>query len=193
MKRLSTPWAAGAAAALLPPLLQAPAHAHATSGSGALSGLLHPLLGVDHLLMLVAVGVAAAVLSPALLLWALAGAVAGSLLGVAGLQLPGLEGMALLAVLAVAGWTALAPRLTVRHAWVGSRPRFSGALVAAAVMIHGLLHGLEAPAGAGGLAWWAGALLASIAIAGGTTVLLRRLPVAASLAASPQGARRPSQ
>lgn len=184
--------AAGAASVLLPALLPAPAQAHGSADGGALQGLLHPLLGGDHLLMLVAVGVAAALLSPGLLLWALGGGLAGALLGAAGLQLPGLEALAALAVPGVALWCVLARPLAARRpAW--PLERLSGGLVAAAVMLHGMLHGLEAPAGSGGLAWWAGALLASIALCGGTALLLRRPAVAASLPGSLLGPRRPSR
>jgi hydrogenase/urease accessory protein HupE len=62
-----------------------------------------------------------------------------------------------------------------------------------APLLHGLQHGLGVPHGAGSLAWWAGVVLTAIAISGGTTLLLRRLAVPASLAASPQGIRRPSR
>jgi len=191
MTRCPTSLALGAAAALLPLLLQAPAHAHALAGGGALSGLLHPLLGSDHLLMLLAVGAAAAVLSPSLLLWALAGGVGGALLGAGGLHLPALEVLAAAAVLAVAGWTVLAPRLTPARQGGWPIERLSGAVVAAALMLHGLLHGLEAPAGAGSLAWWAGALLTAISLCGGTTLLLRGLARRTNLIAIPQGSRRP--
>ena len=61
-----------------------PALAHGTAGGGALSGLTHPLLGLDHLLMLMAVGTAASFISSQLLLWALGGAVIGAVLGFTG-------------------------------------------------------------------------------------------------------------
>ena len=193
-RSLRFPLASGAGTALLALALQGPAQAHDTASTGALAGLVHPLLGLDHLAMLLTVGAAGALLSPALLLWALGGGVVGALLGAAGLQLPGLELLAAAAVLAVGVWTGLARRLAGEgQLGVLSLQRISGAVVAAAVLVHALLHGLEAPRDAGSLAWWAGALLASIAVCGGTTLLLRRLPVTASLTASPQGSRRPSR
>ena len=173
MKRFTSSLAAGTAALLLPALLQPPAHAHAVAGGGALQGLLHPLFGVDHLLMLVAVGAAAAMLSPRLLLWALSGGIAGALLGAAGLQLPGLELLAALGVAAIGLWTVLARALVNRDRAMPLQ-RLSGLLVASVVMVHGVLHGLEAPAGASSLGWWAGALLTSAVVSAGTTVLLRR-------------------
>ena len=51
-----------------------PALAHGTATGGALGGLTHPLLGLDHLIMLMAVGTAASFISSQLLLWALGGA-----------------------------------------------------------------------------------------------------------------------
>ena len=54
-----------------------PAAAHGISGGGLGSGFLHPLLGSDHLLLLLGVGAAAASLSAQLLLWGLAGASGG--------------------------------------------------------------------------------------------------------------------
>ena len=173
MKRFTSSLAAGAAAALLPALLQSPAHAHAVAGGGALQGLLHPLLGVDHLLMLIAVGAAAAVLSSRLLIWALCGGVAGALLGAAGLQLPGLELLAALGVVAVGLWVVLA-RPLAEHYRPFPLQRLSGLLVAFVVMIHGVLHGLEAPAGASSLVWWVGTLLTSAGVSAGTALLLRR-------------------
>ena len=66
---------ASAAAALAP----APgwAHADAHLGGGFVAGFLHPISGVDHLLLLVGIGAAASCISAQLLLWALAGAIGG--------------------------------------------------------------------------------------------------------------------
>lgn len=157
-------------------LLQAPGLAHGGAVASAGAGLLHPLLGIDHLLLLIAVGVAAAVSTPWLLLWALAGAVVGGLLGSAGLQLPALEFLAALAVAALGCWGLLAQR---RLGVTAPLARAGAALTSAAVLVHALLHGLEAPA-AGAAGWWLMALLSSVAVCGGTTLLLRRLPVAVS-------------
>ena len=55
MKRFFLPTTALAAIAVLA-LGAHPAEAHGTAGGGAFAGLLHPLLGLDHLLMLLAVG-----------------------------------------------------------------------------------------------------------------------------------------
>ncbi|MFN9630242.1 MAG: HupE/UreJ family protein, partial [Cyanobacteriota bacterium] len=90
MKRFATPLLALAAGAAI--LLGShPVQAHGTAAGGVWGGLTHPLLGLDHLLMLVAVGAAAAVLSTRLLLWAAAGAVVGAVAGAWGLPLPAQE------------------------------------------------------------------------------------------------------
>jgi len=157
-------------------LLQVPALAHGGATASAGAGLLHPLLGIDHLLLLIAVGAAAAVSSPWLLLWALGGAVVGGLLGSAGLQLPALESLAALAVAALGLWGLLAQR---RPGSTDPLARVGAALTSAAVLVHALLHGLEAPA-TGAVGWWLMALISSVAVCGGTTLLLRRLPVAVS-------------
>ena len=78
-----------------------PALAHGTAGGGALSGLTHPLLGLDHLLMLMAVGTAASFIYSQLLLWALGGAVIGAVLGFTGFTVTSAEVLAALAISAV--------------------------------------------------------------------------------------------
>lgn len=65
--------AGGATALAL--LLAQPAQAHGIAQGGVAAGFFHPISGVDHLLLLVSVGAAGAVISPQLLLWALAGAI----------------------------------------------------------------------------------------------------------------------
>jgi len=168
--------AATASTALAATLFQAPVLAHGSAAATAAEGLLHPLLGIDHLLLLIAVGAAAEVSSPWLLLWALGGAVVGGLLGSAGLQLPALESLAALAVAALGLWGLLAQR---RPGSTDPLARVGAALTSAAVLVHALLHGLEAPA-TGAVGWWLMALISSVAVCGGTTLLLRRLPVAVS-------------
>lgn len=150
-----------------------PSEAHGTAGGGAMSGLLHPLLGLDHLLMLLAVGTAASQLSFLLLPWALGGGLIGALAGQGGSTLPLVEPLATLAVMAVAA-------LTLSWSQRGSANRvfllFSGVLVGVGVAVHGMLHGMEAPADGSRLLWWAGALISSVVICGGTALALRQVP-----------------
>jgi urease accessory protein len=148
-----------------------PAQAHGFAHGGLSSGFLHPLTGLDHLLLLIGVGAASAAISSTLLLWALAGAVGGGVFGAMGGSLPFGELLAALAITAVAGSILWSERQ-------GSSPQLSlwGGLVAAAVAVHAMLHGLEAPSDQTSLSWWLGAFVGSLLVSGGTLLVLRRLP-----------------
>ncbi|MFN5193272.1 MAG: HupE/UreJ family protein [Cyanobacteriota bacterium] len=152
---------------LLPMLAGSPALAHGSSGAGLGAGLLHPLLGLDHLAMLIAVGASAACLAPQLLLWAGAGAVLGAGCTAAGASLPGAELLAALGISLVA-----LPLLVRGPAWPTAA---AGVALAAAVAGHTLLHGQAAPSGAASPLWWLGGLAAALAVSGLTCLLVRRL------------------
>ncbi len=141
-----------------------PAGAHGFSGEGLTAGLAHPLTGLDHLLLLVGVGGAAATIDSALLVFALAGAVLGAAFGAFGGTLPAAEMLAALAVSAIG--------LLLLRRDQPSRLAPVGALVAAAVAVHAMLHGQEAP---GHALWWLGAALGSGAVLLGSFAVLRRL------------------
>ena len=166
--------AGGATALAL--LLAQPAQAHGIAHGGIAAGFLHPISGVDHLLMLVSVGAAGAVISPQLLLWALAGAIGGGVFGALGGTLPAQEFLAALAITAVT--------VLVLRSQQSPRLGVSAALVAAAVAVHAMLHGLEAPVDGSAALWWLGALSGSVLVSGGSLLLLRRLPVAWTHAAA---------
>ena len=87
-----------------------PALAHSTAAGGTLGGLTHPLLGLDHLFMLMAAGTAASFISSQLLLWALGGAVIGAAIGFTGFTVASAEVLAALAISAVGALTLLAGR-----------------------------------------------------------------------------------
>lgn len=161
----------GAAALAL--LLDQPAQAHGLASGGLAAGFLHPLSGIDHLLLLIAVGAASASISPWLLVWALVGGIGGGVFGALGGGLPAAEILAAMAISAVA-------LLVVRQHRSGQTPAlcFCGTLIAAAVAVHAMLHGLEAPAGGSAALWWMGALSGSVLVSGGSFLLLRRLPMA---------------
>lgn len=161
----------GAAALAL--LLDQPAQAHGIAQGGIVSGFLHPISGVDHLLLLIGVGAAASCISSQLLLWAVAGAIGGGLFGAVGGTLPAQELLAALAVTAVA--VLVLGCLRSRQS-----PRLGacGGLVAGAVAVHAMLHGLEAPSDGSAALWWLGAFAGSLLVSGGSTLLLRRLPLA---------------
>jgi urease accessory protein len=123
------------------------------------------------LLMLIAVETAASQLSLLLLPWAWGGGVIGALAGHGGFTAPLLENLATLAIMAVAAFTLVwGQRGSVNR----STPLFGGVVVGAGVAIYGFLHGMEAPAD--WILWWAGALLSSVVLSGGTALLLRRVP-----------------
>jgi urease accessory protein len=100
-----------AVALLLSAFAATPAHAHhamggkmaSTAFEGFLSGIAHPVIGIDHLAMIVAIGVLAAAMRPG---FALAGvfviaAMGGTGLHLLGWNLPGSEALVALSVLAV--------------------------------------------------------------------------------------------
>ena len=161
------------AASALALLLDQPAQAHGIANGGIAAGFLHPISGVDHLLLLVGIGAAASCISAQLLLWALAGAIGGGVFGAMGGTLPAQEFLAALAITAVAV-------LVLRSLHSQQSPQLGAfaALVAAAVAVHAMLHGLEAPADGSALLWWLGAFSGSVLVSSGSFLALRRLPLA---------------
>ena len=161
------------AASALALLLDLPAQAHGIAHGGIATGFLHPISGVDHLLLLVGIGAAASCISAQLLLWALAGAIGSGVFGAMGGTLPAQEFIAALAITAVAVLVARSLR-SQQSPQLGA----CAALVAAAVAVHAMLHGLEAPADGSALLWWLGAFSGSMLVSGGSFLALRRLPLA---------------
>ncbi len=140
----------------------APADAHVLSNGpgGVLQGLAHPFSGLDHVLVMVAVGLWAAHLGgharwlvPASFVAVMA--IAGGL-GMAGTSLPYLE-------------TGIAMTVVALGALIFARVRMATAVGMAAVgsfaLLHGLAHGLEAPDMAG-LAYGAGFVTATAILHG---------------------------
>ncbi|MDF1483948.1 HupE/UreJ family protein [Ramlibacter sp. H39-3-26] len=123
--------------------LAASAHTGANAGAhhGFLAGFLHPLTGMDHMAAMVAAGLWSALSArrawPDLLAAPLGFAamlLAGALLGLGGMQLPGVEPM-IAASLLVLG-------LLVTARWHLPAPA-AAALVGAFAMFHGMAHGHE--------------------------------------------------
>ena len=154
--------AAGLSLSLLSVL---PAGAHGSAEHGVIDGALHPLLGLDHLLMLVAVGLCAAQAGRQVLGYALAGALIGSVFGSFGGQLPGAE------VLAALGLSAVAAVLVLVLRGLCSR-QILALTVGGGISVHALLHGLES---SGSSFWWAGALLGWVAVVAASAWLSQRL------------------
>lgn len=158
---------------ILPFLLLAPsaalAHPGHFGGHPFAAGLGHPIAGADHLLAMLAVGLCAAMIGGRAL-WALpmgfvGGLLAGGVLGMAGVALPGVEPMIAASVMAL----GLAAALALRPALAVAVP-----LVAAFGLFHGHAHGAEGPET--GLAIYAlGFVAASAALHGAGLVLGLRL------------------
>lgn len=148
------------------------AHAEAEyGGGGVLDGLLHPLTGYDHLVVMIAVGIASAFalrrhgrVGLALPL-AFAGALlTGAGLGVAGAGGDWAESFILASVVAVPVLLAVAR----------TSPGPLIVAVASAGLFHGLAHGMEAPASAE-LGFLAGMIVATLALHGAGFAVAARL------------------
>lgn len=170
---------AGLVGALIP---AAPALAHTGhSTTGLATGLLHPLTGPDHLLAMVAVGMIAALSSSrriALLTPAgfVMGLLAGGLLGLGGIALPGTEMAIALSLISLGTLIAVALR------------RDSLLLPLAALLFgvaHGHAHGAELPMAASPVTYVIGFVAVSITLhaTGAVSGILLRRGVAARVAA----------
>jgi len=167
LRQLAPAAAAGLALSLLSTL---PAGAHGLASAGLAAGASHPLLGLDHLLLLLGVGGAAALVGPSLLLVSLAAAVVGSLFGAFGGSLPAAEVLAALTVSGI-GLVLLACQ---RSHQLG-RQGLLTVVLAVAVAVHAMLHGQEASGSVSELlGWWIGAALASTAVVAATFAVLRQ-------------------
>jgi urease accessory protein len=139
-------------------LWPAAAWAHVGSGAsgGFLTGVQHPVSGLDHVLAMIAVGLWGAQLGvPAL--WVLPVAFPmmmafGGMFGLMGIPLPGVEvGIAVSAiVLGIMVFTEARPALAV-----------SLAIVAFFAIFHGHAHGTELPQGQSGLLYSMGFVMAT--------------------------------
>jgi urease accessory protein len=162
LARLSASLAALAALAV--PALAHTGHAPVF---GFASGFLHPLMGVDHVLAMVAVGMLAALLGGRAL-WLVPGSFVGAMLlggalGLSGVALPLVEAAILASVVVLGIAVASGRRMPVSAAM---------ALVAAFAVFHGHAHGTEMPAAASALSYALGfvsatALLHAFGIAAG--------------------------
>jgi urease accessory protein len=137
------------------------AHTFGAHGMGLVAGLSHPLLGLDHLLAMTAVGLWAAQLGGQAL-WRIPLAfvtsmAAGALLGAYGLTLPGVEAGIAVSVLLLGLLIAAAARLPIA-AGMG--------LVALFALFHGHAHGLEMPQAAAPWGYGLGMLLSTALLHG---------------------------
>jgi urease accessory protein len=151
MKKLSI-----VAATLLATSAAAEAHTGLGHTHSAITGFLHPVFGVDHVLAMVAVGLFAVVLGGRAL-WAVpasfvtAMAIGGGL-GVAGIELPFVETAIALSVIVLGAVVALQWKAPTALA---------ATLVAIFAIFHGHAHGAEMPVDASGFAYAAGFMIAT--------------------------------
>jgi urease accessory protein len=166
------------ALAITAPAQPAFAHEQAGVGGGLVSGLLHPLTGMDHLIAMVAVGIWGAQLgAPAIwvlpitfpLVMAL-----GGVMGVLHIPLPMPEVAIALSALVLGVAVALRLRLPFVAAAV---------VVAVFAVFHGHAHGAELPGSANPLAYGVGFVVATglLHLCGITIGTLTRWPVGARL------------
>jgi urease accessory protein len=158
--------------ALLLCFVATPVSAH-TSGTlgGFLGGFVHPLLGLDHVLAMIAVGLWGAILGvPAIytlpVVFPLVMAL-GGLLAIVGLPLPGAEVLIAMSAVLLGMSVALAARPPL---WIAA------VLVGAFAIAHGHAHGTERPPGADIAAYSLGFVMATglIHLAGIALGLLAR-------------------
>jgi len=141
--------------------IAAPAWAHpghALAG-GLATGLLHPLLGIDHLAAMVLVGLWAAQLGGRAL-WAVPIAfvsmmAVGTALAVQGIAVPAIEAGVMASLLVLGALVMSVSRL---------RPFAAAATVGLFALFHGAAHGQELPAMSQATAYAAGFLLATAAL-----------------------------
>ncbi|RWI24561.1 MAG: HupE/UreJ family protein [Mesorhizobium sp.] len=147
-----------------------PAYAHVGVGttSSFTAGFMHPLSGLDHMTVMIAVGLWAAMKgSKAVWAWPLAFVgvmVAGAALGMLQVPVPFVEPGILASVVALGLLVALAVDLPVSA---------GVAIIGLFALFHGHAHGTEVPENAGGLEYMAGFAVA--------TALLHGIGIAAAL------------
>jgi urease accessory protein len=134
------------------------ASAHVTTGEagGFVTGLGHPVSGLDHVLAMIAVGLWGAQLgAPALWLLPVAFPMmmaSGAMLGLVGLPLPGVEVGIALSAIALGAVVMLEARPPLPYAL---------AMVAFFAVFHGHAHGTELPPGQSGLLYSIGFVVAT--------------------------------
>lgn len=148
---------------ILSMLATLPAYAHTGIGAvhGLLDGIIHPLIGIDHLLVMLAVG-----------LWAtMRGGKSLWLLPLAFVTAMGVgAGLSMLGITINAAETWVAASVIAAGVLVWRNTRMSSVLAVALVSVfalaHGYVHALELTDGANALAYSAGFLLTTAALHG---------------------------
>lgn len=176
---VSAGWLIGRAAAIAGLaavfVASAPAHSHDGTGlaGGFVAGFQHPLLGLDHMLAMVSVGLWGAFLGRPLVialpvLFPIAMAI-GAAAGMLALPVPPVELGIAASVLTLGLMILLAVRASVSIAC---------AIVGMFAVFHGYAHGLELPSAADPVGYTSGFILSTglLHVAGITIGMLRRVP-----------------
>jgi urease accessory protein len=164
-----------ALAAIMGAALSAPAFAHTgigAHGNGFVAGFMHPLMGLDHMLAMLGVGIWAAQLGKRAI-WLVPTAfvavmIGGAALALSGAAMPMVEFGIAGSVLVIGGLIALGARMPVTLAM---------SLVGAFALFHGHAHGTELPGFAHPAAYGAGFVAATAllhAAGAGVAYLARR-------------------
>lgn len=131
------------------------AHTH----NDFLSGLLHPMMGIDHLLAMAAIGFwsirQSAGMKRGAPLFVVGGMVLGAAIAWSGVSLAGVETGIAMSVLLAGVLIATMAKLPTA---------IGGTLVALFMVTHGYAHGAEMTAGASLMAYMAGFVIATLAI-----------------------------
>ncbi|WP_435528507.1 HupE/UreJ family protein [Mesorhizobium shangrilense] len=136
-------------------------HIGVSSANSFAAGFAHPLFGLDHIMVMVAVGLWAA-LKGGRALWAWPAAfvglvLAGGALGIAGVPVPFVEPVILASIVVLGLLVAAAADLPVATGAV---------IIGLFALFHGHAHGTEIPETAGGLEYLAGFALATALLHG---------------------------
>lgn len=169
--QLTLSWLLAVVIILIPGL--AGAHTDGAGGGGFMTGFMHPLGGLDHVLAMVAVGLWGAILgSPAV--WILPVAfplimTLGAVAGILGLPLPQVE-LGIVSSVVMLGLVIA----------VKFRPNLPLAVIIVSffAVFHGYAHGVELPQNAGALGYSSGFVVATglLHMAGIVAGLVHRLP-----------------
>jgi urease accessory protein len=133
---------------------------HGTHAEGSfMSGLLHPVLGLDHLLAMAAIGFWSVRQSTTMKnitpVFVVGGMILGAGIAFAGFAMPGVETGITFSVLVAGILIAALAKLPTA---------IGGTLVGAFMLFHGFAHGAEMPEGATLVAYLAGFLITTLAI-----------------------------
>lgn len=142
-------------------VVPAQAHTGGSETSGFVTGIMHPMAGLDHVLAMLAVGLLASLLGGRAL-WAVPASVvatmlAAAMLTLAGIETPAIEVGILVSVVLLGSVVAAGKPFPLSAAMT---------LVGVLAVFHGSAHGAEMPAGASAIFYGAGFVTASLILHG---------------------------